>query len=80
MDLSEAEGKTKKKREWFEIYHWFISSEDKIVDIVCNEIKGIASRTGVEVHGPVPLPTKRLWFRLERAPMEKVHPHGIAGK
>jgi small subunit ribosomal protein S10 len=43
-------------------------SEHKVVDLVCNEIKGIASRTGVEVHGPVPLPTKRLQVPVRKSP------------
>ena len=43
-------------------------SEHKVVDLVCNEIKGIANRTGVEVHGPVPLPTKRLQVPVRKSP------------
>ncbi|MCL4348561.1 30S ribosomal protein S10, partial [Ferroplasma acidiphilum] len=35
-------------------------TENQIVDVVCNEIKAIAKRTGVEIHGPIPLPTKKL--------------------
>ena len=43
-------------------------SEHKVVDDVCGEIKAIASRTGVEVHGPVPLPTKRLQVPVRKSP------------
>ncbi len=43
-------------------------SEHKVVDDVCVEIKAIASRTGVEVHGPVPLPTKRLQVPVRKSP------------
>ena len=30
------------------------------VDSVCAQIKGISQRTGVDIRGPVPLPTKKL--------------------
>ena len=43
-------------------------TEHKIVDVVCDEIKGIAKRIGVEVHGPVPLPTKRLVVPVRKSP------------
>ncbi|GGM78122.1 30S ribosomal protein S10 [Thermogymnomonas acidicola] len=43
-------------------------TEHKVVDMVCNEIKGIANRTGVEIHGPVPLPTKRLVVPVRKSP------------
>ena len=43
-------------------------TQHKIVDVVCEEIKGIAKRTGVEVHGPVPLPTKRLMVPVRKSP------------
>ncbi len=38
------------------------------VEDVCNEIKNIAQRTGVELHGPVPLPTKRLIVPVRKTP------------
>ncbi len=38
------------------------------VEDVCNEIKSIAQRTGVELHGPVPLPTKRLIVPVRKTP------------
>ncbi len=38
------------------------------VEDVCTEIKNIAQRTGVELHGPVPLPTKRLVVPVRKSP------------
>lgn len=43
-------------------------TQHKIVDVVCDEIRGIAKRTGVEFHGPVPLPTKRLSVPIRKSP------------
>ncbi|BAB60220.1 ribosomal protein small subunit S20 [Thermoplasma volcanium GSS1] len=43
-------------------------TEHKIVDMVCSEIKEIASRTGVEIHGPMPLPTKKLVVPVRKSP------------
>ncbi|MGC8610132.1 MAG: 30S ribosomal protein S10 [Thermoplasmata archaeon] len=40
----------------------------KKVEDVCNEIKNIAQRTGVEIHGPIPLPTKRLIVPVRKTP------------
>lgn len=42
--------------------------DHRIVDDVCKEIKVIAERTGVEIHGPVPLPTKRLLVPVRKSP------------
>ncbi|MDD4455453.1 MAG: 30S ribosomal protein S10, partial [Candidatus Methanomethylophilaceae archaeon] len=30
------------------------------VDSVCRQIKDISQKTGVAMHGPIPLPTKKL--------------------
>ncbi len=38
------------------------------VDSVCNQIKGISERTGVNMAGPIPLPTKRLNVPVRKAP------------
>jgi small subunit ribosomal protein S10 len=38
------------------------------LDDVCNQIKEIAKATGVELHGPVPLPTRRLTVATRRTP------------
>ena len=35
---------------------------------VCNELKGIAQKTGVKINGPVPLPTKRLRVPVLKGP------------
>lgn len=40
---------------------------DKI-NQVCNEIKEIVQKTGVEMRGPIPLPTKRLRISTRRSP------------
>lgn len=38
------------------------------VNEVCNYIKDIADKTGVEMRGPIPLPTKRLKLCTRRSP------------
>ncbi|AGK60712.1 SSU ribosomal protein S10P [Archaeoglobus sulfaticallidus PM70-1] len=38
------------------------------LDRICNQIKEIAGKTGVEISGPVPLPTKRLVVPVRKAP------------
>ncbi len=38
------------------------------VDGVCNQIKEISERTGVEMAGPIPLPTKRLKVPVRKSP------------
>ena len=38
------------------------------LDRICNQIKEIATKTGVEISGPVPLPTKRLVVPVRKAP------------
>ncbi len=38
------------------------------VDSVCGQIKTISDRTGVAMHGPVPLPTKRLVVPVRKSP------------
>lgn len=40
---------------------------DKIND-VCNYIKDIATKTGVEMRGPIPLPTKKLKLTTKKSP------------
>ncbi|MBI5133522.1 MAG: 30S ribosomal protein S10 [Thaumarchaeota archaeon] len=35
---------------------------------VCKEIKDITQATGVELHGPIPLPTKRLRINTRKTP------------
>ncbi len=36
------------------------STDHKELDKVCNDIKAIAEKTGVDMAGPIPLPTKKL--------------------
>jgi len=38
------------------------------VNEVCNYIKDIADKTGVEMKGPIPLPTKKLKVTTRRSP------------
>jgi small subunit ribosomal protein S10 len=40
---------------------------DKVND-VCNYIKDIAEKTGVEMRGPIPLPTKKLRITTRKSP------------
>jgi len=40
---------------------------DKVNDI-CDYIKGIAEKTGVEMRGPIPLPTKKLKITTRKSP------------
>ncbi|HDJ21905.1 MAG TPA: 30S ribosomal protein S10 [Candidatus Bathyarchaeota archaeon] len=44
------------------------STDTKKLEDVCQEIKDIASRTGVKLVGPIPLPTKRLLVPTRRTP------------
>lgn len=38
------------------------------VDGVCNQIKEISERIGVDMSGPIPLPTKRLKVPVRKSP------------
>ncbi len=38
------------------------------VNEVCNYIKDIAEKTGVDMRGPIPLPTKKLKLTTRRSP------------
>lgn len=40
---------------------------DKVNEI-CNYIKDIATKTGVEIRGPIPLPTKKLKLTTRKSP------------
>jgi len=40
---------------------------DKVNEI-CNYIKDIANKTGVDIRGPVPLPTKKLKLTTRKSP------------
>ncbi len=45
-----------------------VSTSIQDLNTVCDEIKSIAKRTGVKMHGPIPLPTKRLMVTVRKAP------------
>ena len=38
------------------------------VDSVCTQIRGISQKTGVQISGPVPLPTKKLKVPCRKSP------------
>ncbi|MCI4323862.1 MAG: 30S ribosomal protein S10 [Thermoplasmata archaeon] len=38
------------------------------VDAVCKQIKEISTKTGVDMAGPIPLPTKRLKVPIRKGP------------
>ncbi len=40
----------------------------KELDRICTQIKEIANKTGVEISGPVPLPTRRMVVPVRKAP------------
>jgi len=44
------------------------STDYRKLEEVCNEIKEIATRAGVKMVGPIPLPTKRLVVPVRRTP------------
>jgi small subunit ribosomal protein S10 len=43
-------------------------TDPKRVDSVCAQIKEITSRTGIEMAGPIPLPTKHLRVPVRKGP------------
>jgi len=44
------------------------SSDIKKVNQVCDSIKDIADKTGVDMSGPIPLPTKKLKVTTRKSP------------
>ena len=44
------------------------STEIDKINQVCDNIKEIVEKTGVEMRGPIPLPTKKLKITTRRAP------------
>ncbi len=42
--------------------------DPKKVDSVCSQIKTISERTGVNMAGPIPLPTKKLKVPVRKSP------------
>jgi ribosomal protein uS10 len=45
-----------------------IGKDPRELDDVCNQIKEITKAAGVEMRGPIPLPTKRLRVTTRRTP------------
>jgi small subunit ribosomal protein S10 len=45
-----------------------IGTDPKKVDGVCKQIKEISEKTGVDMHGPIPLPTRRLVVPVRKSP------------
>ncbi|MEM2870752.1 MAG: 30S ribosomal protein S10 [Thermoplasmata archaeon] len=43
-------------------------TDPKKVDSVCQQIKTISERTGVQMAGPIPLPTKHLVVPVRKSP------------
>ncbi|MCX8147462.1 MAG: 30S ribosomal protein S10, partial [Candidatus Woesearchaeota archaeon] len=44
------------------------SSDINKVNEICENIRGIAEKTGVDIRGPIPLPTKRLKVTTRKGP------------
>lgn len=44
------------------------STEIDKLNQICTSIKDIADKTGVSIHGPIPLPTKRLKITTRKSP------------
>ncbi len=44
------------------------STEISKINEICTSIKNIAEKTGVELKGPIPLPTKRLKITTRKSP------------
>ena len=45
-----------------------ISAEIDKINEVCNYIRDIADKTGVDMRGPIPLPTKKLKLTTRKSP------------
>ncbi|PIO06032.1 30S ribosomal protein S10 [Candidatus Micrarchaeota archaeon CG08_land_8_20_14_0_20_59_11] len=44
------------------------SQDCKALDEVCQQIRGIATKAGVSMRGPIPFPTKKLRISTRRTP------------
>jgi small subunit ribosomal protein S10 len=44
------------------------STNVKLLEDVCNQIKNITEKTGVKMRGPVPLPTKKRKITVRKSP------------
>ncbi len=45
-----------------------VSTDIDKINTVCDFIRGIAEKTGVDVRGPIPLPTKKLRVTTRKSP------------
>ncbi|MDO8641996.1 MAG: 30S ribosomal protein S10 [Candidatus Woesearchaeota archaeon] len=45
-----------------------VCAEIDSINQVCDYIRGIAEKTGVQMRGPIPLPTKRLKLTTRKSP------------
>jgi small subunit ribosomal protein S10 len=55
-----------------------MSSDPEKLDLVCKELKGITDKFGVVMHGPIPLPTKKLKIVTMKTPCGDGTGHGNA--
>jgi len=44
------------------------STDPKKLNEICEQIKDIAEKTGIDMKGPIPLPTKRLRISTRKSP------------
>ncbi len=44
------------------------SADISKLNVICDSIKAIAEKTGVPIHGPIPLPTKKLKLNTRKSP------------
>jgi small subunit ribosomal protein S10 len=54
------------------------STDIEKIDGVCNELKSITERFGVAIHGPIPLPTRKLKVTTMKTPCGDGTGHGNA--
>ena len=45
-----------------------VSTDVDQLNVICNSIKDIASKSGIVARGPIPLPTKRLKITTRKTP------------
>lgn len=44
------------------------STDPQDLNGICEEIRSIATKTGVRIHGPIPLPTRKLHIPTRKSP------------
>jgi small subunit ribosomal protein S10 len=55
-----------------------MSSDPQKLNVVCDELKSITDKFGVAMHGPIPLPTKKLKVVTMKTPCGDGTGHGNA--